>query len=154
MLKLSLGLTGRGWAEAKLDNGTENISLEASYLSDGIRDLIISYAQILQGKLSSICKWETEPGEYRWMFNAVEHAVNVKIIWFDDTFSRAADDRGKVIFEAKEDILRLARILSREVEILHNKHDNKEYRSIWGYEFPEDAVMYLRKSIKLYKFHK
>lgn len=153
MLKFSLDLTERHWVEAKLDNGTDTICIEASYLSDGIRDLIISVAKILQGESSSLCKWETEPGEYRWMFNSVGTTVTVKIIWFDDTFSRAADDRGKIVFEAKEDILKLAGVLSKEVENLHNEHEDNEYRSIWGYEFPEDSAAYLRKSIKLYKFH-
>lgn len=53
MLELSLRLTARGWVQAKLSNGEGDILIKASYLSDGIKDLLVSVVLLLKGNNSS-----------------------------------------------------------------------------------------------------
>lgn len=152
MLDLSLSLFGRGWVQAKLNNSEDDILVESSYLSDGVKDLLASVVVLLKGNNSSVCRWRNEPGELRWLFEIHKSTVIITIASFERSFSRLNNNQGKVIFTANEDLLRFSRVLSREMESLNNIPGDKSYKEIWGYEFPYRELEDLRSSIKSYKY--
>ena len=151
MLEFSLKLTYHFWAETELRNDKDAILLEASYLSDVIKNLVIAVTSSLNGQMESVCKWQDEPGESRWIFITKENAVSLKIVVFDNEFSRLNDNQGKIIFSASTDLLKLARMMSREMEKLLNLHEEKGYLEIWNYQYPTQEVESLRKAIKEYR---
>ncbi len=65
MVSFQLEIIGAGWVQALLDNGTDEIIIEASHLSDALLNLVDAVTLSLEGRQETICLWEEEPGEYR-----------------------------------------------------------------------------------------
>jgi len=136
---LTYRLVGRGWARAYISAGECEITLTISYLSDALRDLARAVISLFDSRSNgeANCCWHTEPGEYRWLMKRQGDAVMLRIVEFDDCFSRAADDQGQLLFAAKCSLLRLATQIRGQMRQLVNEIGGHGYREQWvSHEFP------------------
>jgi hypothetical protein len=128
---------GRGSSEAEIRDGVDAAALTAQFLSDALGDLSRAVLTLLQGLLQSKCSWQEEPGEYRWLFEQRSEHLHIRIIWFDDTFSRQLDQRGKLIFESECQLRQFAVQMRDELERLLAQHGEAGYKSSWvNHDFP------------------
>jgi hypothetical protein len=129
-------LTGSGWSEAGIRDGVNHAFLTASYLSDALQDLTNAVIALLQGAEKSTCSWGEEPGEYRWVFERQDDRLQIKVLWFEDTFDDEPDERGKLTFSTVCDLRQFAGQLRGELQRLLDEHGVEEYRRSWGHDFP------------------
>lgn len=95
-------LTGRGWAECRIEIGDQTATVSASYLSDALGDLVFAAARLAEGSSGETVSFAEEPGEFRWRFSLrAPDRLLVRIKFFRDTFSKLSDGKGKTVFEAE-----------------------------------------------------
>jgi hypothetical protein len=130
-------LVGRGSSEASLYDGVNRAFLSATYLSDALRDLANAVIALFGGAQRSNCSWQEEPGEYRWVFNREGEHLRINILWFEDTFSRELDGRGKLVYSTECELRRFACQLRDQLCRLLEEHGLEGYRQNWvNYDFP------------------
>lgn len=132
MIDISLKLIGKGWLEANLDNGEKSYNITASSLSDGIKDFIIAIALLLEGNIMSQCSWQEEPGQYRWVFETNHSTVNIRILLFEQAFSKQENNKGQEVFLGEDSLLRLGRMVARSIQRLIDFHGEEAYQELWG----------------------
>lgn len=84
-VEFSFRLTGTGWAEARVAEGSNWIRLPASYLSDALGEVLLAIAELQDGEESSVASWEEEPGEYRWVFSRNDEDVSLQVLAYKDS---------------------------------------------------------------------
>ena len=67
-VKVSYRLTGTGWAEARVADGSASVTITAPNLEDALGVLLEAVGTLLEGADEARWLWEEEPGEYRWVF--------------------------------------------------------------------------------------
>lgn len=148
MVNFSCELIGRGWMKAELTNEEDVTNLTASRLSDGIRDFVTAIFLLLEGNVTSQCSWQEEPGQYRWIFQINNSIVKVRVLWFEQAFSRLDNIKGQEVFLGEESLMHFGRMVARSIQKLIDYHGEKEYYEKWGYEFPRKEFERLKKSLK------
>ncbi len=146
-ISFEITLTGRVWMEATLIHGEDAISAEATYLSDAPSDLIHTMRSLLNGQNEAICKWQDEPGEYRWLFRREDDRLFVALLWFEDNFSKKRDEDGDVLFADEDDLHRFAGSLLSAFHALAMNCPPAEYEAQWGYPFPQRALRRLQEAL-------
>jgi hypothetical protein len=101
-------LAGRGWIEAGITDGVSQLSMVPSYLSDGPADLADAVIILLQGAQHATCSWQDEPGQYRWLLERQGDELEIKILRFEETFSRKLDEQGERLFSTRCTLARFA----------------------------------------------
>jgi hypothetical protein len=133
-------LDGHGWCSATLTSGDLSFSVGASYLSDALGDLIDAINALLAGCETSHCTWEGEPGEWRWLFGRRDDEIGIRVLEFPDTFSRAADEQGKNVFEMTCDIWHFAYQVRDQLANVLTTFGEEGYRQRWhAHPFPASA---------------
>jgi hypothetical protein len=97
----SYRLIGHGWAEGWISDGVSHLSMVISYLSDALGDLTRATLAVLTYTDRAVCAWAEEPGEYRWILERQGERLLVRILWFDETFSRLLDEKGQALFSTE-----------------------------------------------------
>ncbi len=140
-------LIGSGWAECTLQIDGQVIVATASYLSDALADLLQSVVDLLQGQAEATASFEEEPGEYRWRFQRVdEQNILVRILWFDDLYSYAPDEKGRLEFEAKCRLRTFAGEVLSTMQQLLAQHGLAGYKEQWRpYDFPLELQEKLKR---------
>src|SRR4051794_38082323 len=90
-------LTGTGWAQARVSDASSSVTITASYLTDALGVLLEAVSHLLEGADRARCSWEVEPGEYRWIFEAADSLVRLRVLAFGDMYPQEPDDKGEVI---------------------------------------------------------
>lgn len=144
MINFNFELIEKGWVKATISNEKNIIIIFSSFLSDGLHDLINSVCRIAQGDGESSCSWQEEPGQYRWLFSRKGNQVTLRILWFDDTFSRASDERGVEKFCGSEILITFERNIIRAFDGLKYKYGIDEYKRIYAYDFPKKDLERLK----------
>ncbi|GHO56789.1 hypothetical protein KSB_52640 [Ktedonobacter robiniae] len=142
---LDCTVTGRGWAEASLSDGTNEWTITASYLSDGLSDLLKTVISLVEGAQEGICRWQEEPGEYRWLFSRQEEQIEIRILWFKETFSHRLNDAGRCELVLTCSLREFATKLRREFSHLLNTLGEEGYAKEWGYGFPRTDLLKLQQ---------
>jgi hypothetical protein len=136
-------LTGTGWAEARIADGTSEAVITASYLSDALGDLIRAVRHLLEGAAETRCSWEEEPGEYRWIFLRAGNDVRLTILEFDDLWGWPAEDggvavpspepdeRGDLQFSTTQPLAVLARAIAEGAQATLDEHGETGYLAEW-----------------------
>lgn len=129
-----------GWIDAEIlaSNGVQ--AVDASYLTDAIRDFADALASLVTAPTAT-CRWEQEPGELEWEFiRSGDHlAVKVSLLLSGDRQPR---------FEC------FFRYRSFCKDVLDSLHDLKDalglpaFAKAWGYPFPAEASRKLENAIK------
>lgn len=148
MITFSCQLIERGWIKVTLITEDDEIEYEASYLSDSPNDLIIALALLLEGESETVCLWQDEPGEYRWVFKRQDNYFELKILQLEETFSRLNNENAHVIFNGADNLVKFVHRVLREFNVIKIQHTVYGYRDLWGYEFPSKEIERLRFALK------
>ncbi len=143
-LRLACTLTGRGWVEASLSDGSHELTLTASYLSDALSDLLWIVISLVEGAQEGTCAWQQEPGEYRWLFSRQEEQIEIRLLWFSETFSQRPDEEGECHLLLTCSLLKFATKIQRQYKHLLSTWGDAGYRETWGYPFPHIELLKLK----------
>jgi len=127
-----------GWVDAEVRTPSDVQAVDASYLSDAIRDFADALASLVTAPTAT-CKWEQEPGELEWDFSRSGDHLTV-------TVSLLRGDR-QPCFECSF----LYRSFCKDV--LDSLRDLKTalglpgFEKKWGYPYPAEALRKLEKAI-------
>jgi hypothetical protein len=136
MIDLTLSLVGRGWASALVANEDTQIEIVPSYISDAMTDLITAVMLIAEGAAETSCRWQVEPGEYRWFFSCEEENIRVRILEFPDVFCGLEDNKGTLIFTGVSGRTRFCTHVKQQYDRILFKYRSEKYKELWGYDFP------------------
>lgn len=121
-----------------LQSDTGSVELTASYLSDGLGDLVRSAAALLRGpeQMKATVHWMEEPGEHRWLIDLNEDSIGMRILWFEETFSCRSNDEGRLELVANGRLPEFAGQVKSQFERLLTEHGADGYAQLWGHDFP------------------
>jgi len=130
-------LTGTGWAEARVADGTSSATITASYLEDALGVLLEAIGVLLEGAEEARCSWEEEPGEYRWVFVREGSDVRLRVIAFADVYSKEPDDKGVVVFDTITPLREIAEVVAQGAQKVLDEYGEGEYLRRWvDHPFP------------------
>lgn len=144
-LRFSCTLAGQGWVEVTLSDGINQHMFLASYLSDGIGDLLKVVISLLEGIRQGTCLWEQEPGEYRWLFARQEEQIQIRLLSFSRTFSRQFDEEGTCILMFQCSLRKFATKLCKQLEHLLATWGEQGYHNTWGHPFPQEDFQKMKR---------
>jgi len=137
-----------GWAEGSLFDEDTNVIMRASYVFDGLGDLVRAVKGLyLSPDWERTCSWLEEPGEVRWIFLRAGDSVNVKIVAFPNWSPELANDRGDVVFETTASLRRVAAQVCGQMKCVLNEFVEDGYRERWRHAFPTEALLELGRLI-------
>jgi hypothetical protein len=148
-ISIEYKLTGRGWAKCIINIDDRQACLTAAYLSDALANLLYAMIDMVKGSDRSTATFAEEPGEYRWCFQRVsQDRICVRILWFEETFSKRPDEEGKLILEAECRLRTFAgAVLSASQQVL-SKYGLDGYREQWvNNDFPSRLQVKLKESL-------
>ena len=122
-------------------------ALTASYVSDGLGQLLSAVVDLTTGAAVSRCSWAVEPGEYRWLFTRPGELVVVQIVGFADAEDFQPDAAGKIILELAVPLPVLAANLVTAFETHPQAHGERRYVENWGHPYPRAQLSTLREFI-------
>lgn len=136
-MEFAYRLTGTGWAEARLADGSSMATLTASYLNDALGLLLDAVGSVLGGAREARCSWAEEPGEYRWILDGEGDQVRVRVLGFRDAESPESDDKGVVLFDQRLPLREFATAIAHGAQEVLDEYGEVEYLRLWGeYPFP------------------
>jgi hypothetical protein len=138
MISFVYRLTGSGWSEAIISDGANEASLNVSYLSDALRDLVTAVIQLLEGGKRAEFFWLDEPGEYQWLLTQREQTLSIRIThyrnWEQD---RQPKDRAKKAFKTRCSLREFATAVLAQLTALYTTLGPKGYKERWvTHDFP------------------
>ena len=149
MVRFEYRLTGRGWSAATISARGQTAHLSASFLSDALGDLARAVIALLRGAERASLDWQEEPGDYRWLLTREAERLVIRVLWFDDTFSRASDDRGRLVFETECRLMDFAGQLKSQLQYLLEHVGSTGYKQQWvQQEFPLAEYETLRQLLR------
>jgi hypothetical protein len=149
MINFFCKVVGRGWIEATLITDDQEVIVAASYLSDAPYLLIIALALLAEeANDETVCLWQDEPGEYRWVFRRQEKYLELKVLKLEGTFSRQSDENAQLVFYGREELTKFVHRVMRELSAIKAEYTTDGYKELWGYEFPSQALNRLSVAIK------
>lgn len=131
-------LTGTGWAEARLSDGSASATITASYLGDALGVLLEAVGVLLGGADRARCSWADEPGEFRWIFKRAGSDVVLRVLALADVETPEPDDNGVVVFETKQPLGEVAAAIADGAQAVLEEYGQEEYLRQWV-EFPFPA---------------
>jgi hypothetical protein len=144
MITFSYQLVERGWIKVNLTTEENEIEFDALNLSDAPYDLIIALTLLLEGESETVCSWQDEPGEYRWVFKMQENHLELKILELKETFSHQKNENAHIIFYGSDDFIKFVHRVLREFNLIKTQYTVNGYKNLWGHEFPLVAIEHLR----------
>ena len=146
-VQFSFRPTGVGWAQARLTDGSDTVTLPASDLSDALGELLLALAELLEGSVSAMASWEEEPGEYRWLFKRDGARASLKVLAFSDGWPRRPDEEGTVVFATTGELSDLALAFTQGIREVLEEHGD-DYREKWyAHPFPTDFLELVETAI-------
>ena len=135
-----------GWVDAEIHSPSDTHAVDASYLTDAIRDFVDALASLATAPAAT-CKWEQEPGELEWAFNRSGDrlTVAVAIIYRDDR---------KPIFDLTFHFRSFCGDVLDSLNDLKSALGLKGYEEEWGYAFPVEACRKLENTLNSNSAHK
>jgi hypothetical protein len=143
-MEFTYRLTGKGWAEARIADGTSQAVITASYLSDALGDLLEALGTMLEGAGEARCSWEEEPGEYRWIFAREDRdQVTLRILEFADMYARPdtragvvrlalrPDEEGELRFSTTQPVTVLAQAIADGAAAALAEYGEAGYQAKW-----------------------
>lgn len=136
-----------GWADCHVTLGERDATVTASYITDGLGDLVASTASLLKGAPESSCTFAEEPVEYRWHLTRIgEDRLRVHV---SATRGVAADPRlGDVsVLDAECRMRTFAGQIAAELRRLERMLGREGYARAWGHGFPEERLADLERAL-------
>lgn len=134
-------LTGLGWAEALISDGSSGATVTASYLDDALGDLLETVDVLLEGADDARCSWTEEPGEFRWVFRRAGSTVHLRVLGFAGMYSQLPDSSGVVMFETRQPLRDVALAIAMGSQAVLDEHGEDGYLQRWfEHPFPSDRL--------------
>jgi hypothetical protein len=124
-------LTGAGWAEARVSDGSFSATIPASYLEDALGVLLEAVGAVLKGAQEARCSWEVEPGEFRWIFERARSDARLRVLAFAEAYPREPDDEGVVVFESRQTLRDMAVAIADGAQAVLDEHGADDYARRW-----------------------
>ena len=146
-VSVTYNLTGVGWSECLVEIGDQNAHLTASYISDALGSLLDAVIGLMLGRDDMTAAFAEEPGLYRWRFMRVGvDKVNVRILWFDDTWKDRPENDGEMIIDAECRLRTLAGAVLAASQNVLAAHGLEGYRKQWVlHDFPLELQERLKR---------
>ena len=134
---------------AQFSDGTQEVTLVASYCSDAISDLLDTILVLLEGADEGACVWMQEPGEFHWLFKRKAEKILLRLVWFDDNFSGDfPKEAGRILLLTECDLHSIATEFYHALSHLLDTLGIEGYKEHWNlYEFPHRTYKELGERI-------
>jgi hypothetical protein len=147
MIKIAFMLESKGRFSAELYNGTDTALVDAFIFIDAPKELLAAVMLLAEGIRETSCRWQTDPGEYRWLFASENEEVILKVCFFQNTFSKLEDESGVLLFSGNEGRRRFCSHIKQQYDRLLNELGPEKYKELWGYEFPTNELNRLKTAL-------
>jgi hypothetical protein len=144
-MQFSYTLTGRGWGKAFISDSEDSVEIGASYLTDVLAVLLDAVLSLLDGSPTARCSWETEPGEWRWLFTRQNGDVYVRILGFDDFYKHRPDSEGQLKFETHDSLDGLANAIASGCAAVLKEYGESGFKELWiEHDFPKEKLRHIQ----------
>jgi len=147
IMELVYQLEGAGWADARISDGSRQLGMSVSYLSDALGDMAKAALHLLRGGREASFSFEDEPGQNRWLLTRGEaDSLRIQIRWFDDTFSSLDFGRGKEVFFCECAVLDFAGQVHSVLHQVLEDEGAEGYKRRWtNHDFPAESFAEIQK---------
>ena len=128
-----------GWVDAEIRTSGESHMVDASYLTDAIRDFADALASLATIQAAT-CRWEQEPGELEWAFSRSGSRLEVTVSYL------LGGDR-KPCFECTFPYRSFCTDVLDSLYDLKNGLGLPGFKKEWGYAFPAEASSKLERAV-------
>lgn len=144
-LEFTFRLSGRGWAEATISDGTNATSMGPSFLSDALGDLLRAVNRVVAGARESECVWAEEPGFDRWHFVREEDRVALRVFAVDVD----VEGESELVFQTRQALSALGDAFLRGAQTVLDDYGPERYRNKWvEHPFPAEELELLRRRLE------
>ena len=147
----SYELKGTGWSETIFDNGKQIFSIETSYLSEPLTDLLKSLSRLINNEsyFEKII-FANEPGEHCLTIIKGENDVlNIEIFWseeWDETFNPPKNlNNKKIVYSDDDSLENFTNVILNGINNLMQNLSLKDYKTQWCSPFPSKIFKELSK---------
>ena len=151
-MKFRYRLQGAGWAYAELSDRGRRVTVQASYLSDALGDLLSALVELTEGGRTATCLWAEEPAVVRWTFTARYDGILCSMRRFPDEKAAATPPPhryGTVIFTTTRPLPHLVAAVTDEVAGLRDRYCDDEYERRWqAASFPSRRLDQLQEWLR------
>ena len=147
---LTYDLVGTGWSTCVVEAGDVKLELSASYLSDALGNLVLFAYGAASGFHSLSFGFDDEPGEYRWVAQAIDsNLMNLKILEFQELWAHKSNAEGKVLLDIEMPPVIFAEAVAKAADTVLEKYGLTGYAEKWAeHQFPEQQLSLLKSSIQ------
>src|SRR5262245_16865611 len=98
MIKFSYQFQGTS-AKAQIVDGEQVLDMFPTYVGgDPITVLASAVIELMRASYHGYPiivrrSWENEPGEWRWVFEREQSTLKIRVLWFDQSFSKQDDEQ-------------------------------------------------------------
>ena len=149
-LSVEYALVGTGWAKCTLESDDSRCEITASYLSNALARLLIAAASLVAGFKTVSFGFDEEPGEYRWVIEAVDlNLCSLEILEFPELNGNRPKSEGRLLFSAKLRPVVFGNAVLAAAQELLAKHGESGYEERWSeHSFPSLQLSMLENEIK------
>ena len=147
-LSLSYVLTGKGWAECRIETDGTRLVMHASFLSDAFDDLVrATLIMLVKGSVGTAV-FNDEPGTYRWRLMPAGERLHITVFAYDEPFVRENHPTGRLAFDADCRMRTFAGAVLAAGQRLLETHGQDGYAEQWGHPFPVVPVAQLKQALR------
>jgi hypothetical protein len=89
-----------------------------------------------------------EPGEYRWIMRRDGADVSLRILEFPEFFPTRPDERGRLIFETRQDLRAFARAIALGASRTLGEHGETTYSERMHAQFPTRILDLIKAELR------
>lgn len=139
-------IIGHGSARLTWSVGASTVSLETTYVGDGLRSILNAANDLRLGSYSTLAHLLDEPSGYLILFAGAESDVLVQIVvfpYFDHSEQRRWSG-GELVWSGRIDVGSLVRAARRMAESVLDRYGVDGKLREWGMPFPINELATLR----------
>ena len=135
------------WSDCIIAVDSEVIRLEASSFTDALDDLLRATRGILEAGIEATATFMDLPGESRLKLLPLGDRLLIRVLRFDDTFSRELDADGELVAEVECRLRTFAGAVLAAAQTVHREIGIHAYRTAQRYDFPVDQMAALQAAL-------
>ena len=117
-----------GCAHVFLSDDLNQTGVWGSHILSPLHELLAAFVTILQDTSESHCRWLTEPGENRWLFQREGDLLHLTILSFPDFAQHQPDEAGTLEFTTTCELAYFARKLWLAISRIGTTPADSPYR--------------------------
>lgn len=136
-----------GWMSLRLSaGGREFVAVMSHRPYDSLTDLAVALSALLMKGRSSIVKWNAEPEEFDFEFEARGEEATLKVVRYRG--DRRSKDNRAVVFSFRGSTLELCLTFRRELNDLKERGAVDGFEQNWRRMFPHSELQRLTKAVE------